>query len=375
VKFNRSRIVVFLLSSLEVGGTETYLLQFLKHTQGAFQAIVLCKSGNDGPLLPDYERVGVRVVRLGVGNSLSFRYIQLYRFFRQSQVDCVCDLTGDFGGLPMLTSWFAGVDRRLVFYRNWTYRFKPTLARLAFAKFLGMLVFRFSTIILSNSESALDAFQPSWRIHSNRFGVVRNPAPPSKVAAPDLRATFRRRIGVPEDAFIVAHVGRVASSKNHDFIFSVADTVMKSHPEFHFVLCGRGLEKKYGFQLTNTQFASRYHMYEYRRDIFDLLSCADIFFFPSLSEGMPNALVEAMAARCPCIASDIPPIREIFPLAYSHYLIDPRNVKSAASMLVELSRSATRKQYGQVLHQWAIKKFDRKRNFGAFLSMLGCQDL
>jgi len=374
VSLDRPKVVLFILSSLEVGGTETYLLRFLKFTEGSFQAIVLCKSGNDGPLLPDYEKIGARVIRLRLGSSLSLRYIHLYRFLRQEHIDCVCDLEGDFGGLPMLTSLLAGVDRRLVFYRNWKYQFRPTLARLIFAKFLSVLALRCSTAILSNSEAALDSFQASWRRHPDKFRIIRNPAPLAKPIDPEQRRSFRKKIGLPKGAFVVAHVGRVASSKNHDFIFAVADTVMKAHPDFHFVLCGRGLENKYGSRLADTKSGRRFHIFEYRRDILDFLSSADAFFFPSLSEGMPNALVEAMVAGCPCVASDIPPVREIFPSNYAHYLVDPNDIQGAARRLVDLSESAISKQYGQALHQWAVRKFDQKTNFGAFLSMLGCLD-
>lgn len=371
MKSDRQKRVLFFLSSLEVGGTETYLLRFLNFVGGVIQAIVICKSGHDGPLLPDYKMVGARVVRLNLGNSLSHRYIHLYRFLRQNHVDCVCDLTGNFGGLPVLTAWLAGVDTRIVFYRNFSYRFKPTLPRLVFARVLGALALRCSTAVLSNSEAALDSFQVSWRKHPGKFRVIRNPAPLAKPVDPRQRKAFREKIGLPESAFVIAHVGRVASSKNHDFLFAVADRMVNAYSNFHFVFCGRGLEEVYGSRLTDTELGSRFHLFEYRPDVLDLLFSVDAFFFPSLSEGMPNALIEAMAAGCPCIASDIPPIREIFPLKYSHYLVDPYDVQGATIKLLELSESAAREQYGQDLREWAMRHFDPQKNFGAFLSALG----
>lgn len=128
-------------------------------------------------------------------------------------------------------------------------------------------------------------------------------------------------LALPKNAFVVAHVGRVALQRNHDFTFSVADSVLESCSNFHFVFCGRGLEKTYRPSLAGTEWDGRLHLLERRCDILDILSIVDAFLFPSLVEGMPKALVEAMAAGCPCIASNMSPIREIFPPHYSQYLV------------------------------------------------------
>lgn len=363
------KTILFVVSSLEVGGIETYLLNFLKFSGNTIRPIVLCKSGRGGLLQASYEASGIEVVKLKLGVGVSVRFFRFYQLLKSRKIDGVCDFTGDFAGLVMVTAALAGVPKRISFYRGSAYQFRPTLLRVAFARFLGRLVFRFSTQILSNSETALDVFQRSWRQYQGRVQVIRNPAPDPPPTDDKRIHDLRKAIGISESAFVVAHIGRVSSAKNHDFILSVAETLISEDKNIFFVLCGRGLHAKFSSSIIGSNIEKNIRLFEYRDDIHDVLKCADAFFFPSLNEGMPNALVEAMAVGCPCIASDISSIREVFPPSYSEYLVDPHD-KNMAISLIKRIKSEARTAYSKDLVNWTKENFNRKATFGAFLALL-----
>lgn len=363
------RTVLFLVSSLEVGGIETYLLRFLRYSRPKIVPIVLCKSGAGGKLEPEYESVGAEIVKLRLQPKALTGYLALYRLLSRRRIDAVCDFTGDFAGIVMLTARLVKVNRRITFYRGSRYQFAPSWLRLLFARFLGRLVKRFATDILSNSEAAFDEFQRYWRDHPDRFQVIRNAAPETRPLNRADMQSLGRRLSIPEGSFVVAHVGRATPAKNQDFVLSVAERMIREDQNVFFVLCGRGLVAKYESLLGRSSIKANVRVLEHCDEVLILLSFADAFLLPSLNEGMPNALVEAMSIGCPCVASSIPSIEEIFPPRYRRYLVDPKDTASAALLLAEI-RDQVDDRYSRDLVAWSKMHFGRSATFDAFSARL-----
>ncbi len=90
--------------------------------------------------------------------------------------------------------------------------------------------------------------------------------------------------------------------------------------DYSYVIVGSGVLTQ---ELIARDHTNRLKLLGYRTDIADLLHCADVFVFPSLQEGLPVALMEAMAAEVPCVASRI---RGNTDLLGDDGLIDPKDV-------------------------------------------------
>lgn len=111
---------------------------------------------------------------------------------------------------------------------------------------------------------------------------------------------LRKELGIPDDATIWLSVGEVNKNKNHTVIIDV----LKDHDDSWFVLCGNGPKLK---ELKNKAkrlgVADRTIFAGYRTDVADFYKMADLFIFPSYREGLPVALMEAMASGIRCVAS------------------------------------------------------------------------
>lgn len=112
--------------------------------------------------------------------------------------------------------------------------------------------------------------------------------------------TLRTELGIPKEATVFLSVGEVNANKNH----KVAIQALTSFPDVWFVLCGRGpLIDQHRKLAESLGVSDRVIMTGYRTDVVDFYSMADIFVFPSFREGLPVALMEAMATGLICVAS------------------------------------------------------------------------
>jgi glycosyltransferase involved in cell wall biosynthesis len=120
---------------------------------------------------------------------------------------------------------------------------------------------------------------------------------------------IRQRWGLPLDAPLLLNVGRMARQKNQSKLLEALTQVESAH----LVILGDGeLRDHLRLQVAELALSERVHFLGElpAEDVAGLLAAADLFVFPSLFEAMPMALIEAMNAGLPVVASDIPPLRE-----------------------------------------------------------------
>jgi glycosyltransferase involved in cell wall biosynthesis len=122
---------------------------------------------------------------------------------------------------------------------------------------------------------------------------------------PDKKAV-RDSLGIPEDCFVIGHVGRFQEQKNHPFIVRIMSEVLKRNQGVRLLCIGDGRTKdSFVRQLHEERLADSVILAGHRKDVPALMMGAmDAFLLPSLYEGLPLTLVEAQAAGLPCIVSD-----------------------------------------------------------------------
>lgn len=134
----------------------------------------------------------------------------------------------------------------------------------------------------------------------------------------------RKEIGVPSDATMLLSIGELSVRKNQ---ISVIDAMEKiKNDNLYYVICGRGeLYTKLEDRAKIKGIKDRVIFLGYREDIGEICKVADIFVFPSLQEGLPVALMEAMACGLPVIASRIRGNRELIDEEKGGILYTPKN--------------------------------------------------
>ena len=175
---------------------------------------------------------------------------------------------------------------------------------------------------------------------ADRITVVDNGVPVPEPTTPDRRAAARRERGLGPDEFVLAGVGRLTRQKDFASLIEALAGVADMLPPWRCVIAGEGeLRSDLEAAVAAAGLADRVALPGIDRDVAGLQRAADVFCLPSLYEGLPLALMEAMAAGLPVCAYDIDGTRELVADGVEGLLAPPRDARTFGENLVRLAGS------------------------------------
>lgn len=137
----------------------------------------------------------------------------------------------------------------------------------------------------------------------------------------------KQALGLPLNHRILLSSGEFIKRKNHETALRAIAKIVSEFPDIHYVICGHGQLQDYLQQLVKDLDMENHVSFPgYRQDILEIYPCADIFVFPSFQEGLPMALLEAMASGLPVVCSDIRGSRDLMePEAQNSQVVNPQS--------------------------------------------------
>lgn len=151
------------------------------------------------------------------------------------------------------------------------------------------------------------------------------------------RSEARARFGLPDDAIVVACVASLLENKNQLMLVRS----MPVRPDVHLLLAGPNRDTGYTDRMiakaTECGIADRVHLVGELDDVRPALAASDVFALASRAEGSPVALIEAMSAGLPVIATTIPGVRELLSGSDAAILVDPDDVAGVTDALARLT--------------------------------------
>lgn len=161
-----------------------------------------------------------------------------------------------------------------------------------------------------------------------------------RIARAANRTVMRRRMNIPENVPIITTVGNIRRVKGIDVLVEAAAFVCRKHPTARFLVVGRKSDEQYCRELESRidslGLSQNFFFAGNSEDVLSILRMSDIFCLPSRSEGFSNALIEAMACRLPCIATDVGGNREVLEHGQTGFIVAREDHQDLADRLIHL---------------------------------------
>ena len=363
------RILLF-IQSLELGGSEKQCVEMASLlSKNGFDVTVGCMR-RTGPLRRRIAEAGLTLVEFPVGSLLRpsalIQMVRLFRFIRANKFNVVQanDLYANLFVVP--AAKLAKVPVVVSCQRDLSDWWWYTPRRRKFLRWVQTM----STCILVNSDAIRRQLVEQDGIRFDKIRVVYNGIDVDRYH-PHLEPVRRQLQGILGSAncrFIVTVANMHSEVKGHLDLIAAAKTVCAEHLDVRFLLIGDGemrpvFEKKaraLGLQ-DSVLFLG------HRTDISDLLTLSEIGVLASHAEGLPNAVMEYMAAGLPTVATSVGGIPEIVEDNTSGVLVPPNDANALSTALLRLLNDENlRRRLGRGARESMLSKCD----FGSLLSKL-----
>lgn len=213
-------------------------------------------------------------------------------------------------------------------------------------------------IIISVSQD-LKEFLINFGIPSKKINVIHNGiniVSDSNRKEVDL---LREQLCIGKDSFVIGTIGRLVPVKNHKTLLEAAANILKRKSDFFLVLVGDGpLLNKLRLTSVRLHIADKVRFIGFRRDINTCLGLFDLFVLPSMHEGVPLALLEAMSTKKPVVATQVGGIPEVVEHGINGLLVPAKDpVLLADACISMMGNKELRKRLSNYAYQTIMKNF------------------
>lgn len=306
-------VVLHLIPSLEIGGSETLLLDLVRRTRDAAYRHVVISMVEGGVLFENFRQEGITVHSLGMTRSkFNLKALGRFRAILRTERPAV------------LQSWMYHANL-LAFFSLVCIRPQPKiiwslhaadldltclspLTKLTIK--LGAWLSPYPVAVVANAQTTCD-YHEALGYRPRKWSIIHNGVDTERFA-PDLRARAHvlDELALPTDANLVGLFARWDPLKDHATFFRAAARVAAIDPSTHFVLAGPGITRANSeldrlLESAGPALAGRVHLLGSRLDMPRLNAALSIAVFTSTHESFGLAAAEAMATGVPCVVTDL----------------------------------------------------------------------
>ncbi len=329
--------IVCLIGELGHGGSERQLQLLLEHLDPVrFECRVIVFNRNpQAELIEDLEHLGIRVEIVPPEHrGVARRFVYLYRTLRRLRPHVVHSWTALNNPYAELVGWLVGA----------TGRFGSLRTTLSSSIMRGKSRFHRWLILHGCRRLVVNSRQCAGELAAAGIGGGRVLLLPNCVCLNDHEPANVADLGIEPSHRLVGMVGNLKDVKNPLFFVDAMARILPDFPDLRVLLVGQplasepDLPRQIEERIDRHSFADRFVLTGFRPDVPALLRRMDVCCLTSRAEGMPNAILEAMAAGRPVVATRVGGVPELVSDGDNGFLIEPGDDRGFAEAVSRLLR-------------------------------------
>lgn len=349
-----SRDLTVIIGSLGIGGAESQLLRVLPGLVIRGWSVTVLTLADEGELAGAMRVRGVSV-RAPTGGrlvahlprparsvlALPFAVVHLWRELRARRGGILNFVLPKAYVIGMVVATLCRSDGVLVMSRRSLNRYQR---RNPFLSWIEKLLHRRVDLAVANNATAGEELAKEG-IPAGRIKLVQNGVDLRRFATLPERRAARKSLYLPEDAFVIAVVANLIPYKGHRVLLDALAVVRHELPTVWRLLCvGRDGGIGPGLREDSQRLGLENNVVwlGLRHDIPELLAAADLGVLPSLEEGMPNAVLEYMAATLPVVVTDVGGAREVVEPGVTGVLVPPEDSGALGRAIADIAADVAR---------------------------------
>jgi glycosyltransferase involved in cell wall biosynthesis len=330
--------VLLVTDEMEVGGTQRQIVAIAGGLDRRHFDVTVLYFRNRSFLVDELEAVGVPVVFMSKSMRIDPRFLtRLREFLVEQRFDVMhCfSFTGELWGavarLLMRSCERPALVTSIRGKYEWYSRSNWLLKRLATWQ---------SDAVVANSHAGAEYAADRMRLTAERITVIYNGVP-LPAPQPSERSRKRAELGLAPDRFVALFVGRLVDHKDLPTLLRAARQLAREGADFRLLIVGDGpLRGAVEQQVAAHGLEERVTLLGECSDVGRLMAACDVLVLPSVREGLPNVVLEAMAAGLPVIASRAGGNVELINDGVDGLLFDVGDERQLASTIARLAADA-----------------------------------
>jgi glycosyltransferase involved in cell wall biosynthesis len=351
---------VFIIDSLRRHGAQRFLVHLLRGLVGLGYdvSVIVLNAQCASEIRLAIESLGARTVVIGKPALLlgGFGLIRLVSQLKKIRPDVVMTLLdfADTMGRPAARVARSGKIVTALRVRNLA---KPWWRRWVDRRTVG-----WADAVVLNSRHLVEYAVAQEGVRPDQITIIANGVEDLKAQSSHMRERYRARLELGPEVALVGAVGRLEPQKNIGLLLRCC-AALKSQRQWKLVIVGDGSQRRELMRLAeNLQLQQRVTWAGECDDVPGWLAAMDLFVHTSDFEGMPNAVMEAMAMGLPVVASDVDGTRELVRHGETGYLVAAGDRDGFTERVAELLENPhTARAFGTAAHADVLTRFAVKR--------------
>jgi glycosyltransferase involved in cell wall biosynthesis len=352
------------------GAQENTLFTIIGHIQKGHEVVLVTgpSPGPEGELLkkadfPEFEVVEFPSLVREINPARDIKaYFALKKFFRERKFDVVHTHSSKAGIIGRVAAWNAGVP--LVVHTVHGQAFHPYEKpwKNYIYKTSERWAARHSHRIYAVAQAMIDQCVQAGIAPAEKYQVVYSGMEIEKFLNSTPEPELRKQLGIPENVKVIGAVARLFPQKGYEYFVPAAGKIVEKYPDTHFLIVGNGtMREELDRQIKSMGLADRFHFAGLvpPDQVYRYIAQMDILLHLSLHEGLPRAVVQALASGKPAIGFALDGTPEVIFDDQTGFLARPENVDSVVEGVLKiLGDPALAEQMGRNGKQLVAQKFN-----------------